>query len=651
LKSFDKPKTVSLYRRPPKNWPYKRLAVVVAVAVAIGVIIGGGLYWWGKRELTEHFDILILHGTVIDGTGAERRNEAVGIREGKIVAVEHPSFAEADQIIDAEGLIVAPGFIDVHTHIEGNLRWAQKENALTAPNFLSQGVTTIITGNCGTSANSLSQLFGRLRSKGTAINVGSLVGHNTIRRQVLGEVSRDPSEAELKNMCELVRLAMMDGALGLSTGLEYAPGIFSSRREVEALAAVAAQYHGLYATHMRDEGNDVLKSLDEAIQVGRRAKIPVEISHLKSRGRTNWGRSHLIIKMLERAQAEGIQVRCDAYPYTASSTSLEILIPKRAREGGSSKLRERLRDPAEKRRIVEEILSQMRSEGWQDFAFARVAYCESAPEYNGLTIPEIAGLLNKSAGSNGSGRAMQNNPDGLYQVRLVNDKKSSPKQKERSAANKTAKKTPAKAVAPKQNEKKLNEKNKLANQKTRPGKDIAKEKATVNPNQQARPLSLESQAEAICHIASKGGAQMIYENMSEDDVENILRLPYCMLGSDSGIRQTSEGKPHPRGYGSASRLLSLYALDRNLFSLEEAIRKMTSLPAETFGIAGRGKLAVGYWADVVVFDPATLKDRATYERPLQAPDGIVYVLVNGKISLDHGQAVAVSSGQVIKREF
>lgn len=642
---------MSLNREPPKNWPYKRLAVVVAAVLAIGVIIGGGLYWWFNKELTERFDILIIHGTVIDGTGAARRSEAIGIREGKIVAVAHPSFAEADQVIDAEGLIVAPGLIDVHTHIEWNLRGAQKETALAAPNFLSQGITTIITGNCGTSSNSLSQFFNQLQSNGTAINIGSLVGHNTIRRQVLGEDSRDPSETELKKMRDLVRRAMMDGALGFSTGLEYAPGIFSSRREIEALAEVAAQYHGLYATHMRDEGNDVLKSIEEALQVGRRANIPVEISHLKSRGRTNWGRSHIIIKMLERAQSEGVQVRCDAYPYTASSTSLEILIPKRAREGGANKLRERLRDPVEKRRIVEEILSQMRSEGWQDFAFARVAYCQSAPEYNGLTIPEIAGLLSKSASNNASGRAMQNDADDLYPVRLVNDKKvkPSPKQKERSTTDKSAKKSSAKADAPKQNEK-----DKLAKQKSGPGKDIAKEKLEVNPETfapHAQPLSLESQAEAICYIASKGGAQMIYENMSEDDVENILRLPYCMLGSDSGIRLNTEGKPHPRGYGSAPRLLSLYARDMNLFSLEEAIRKMTSLPAETFRLANRGKIAPGYWADVVVFDPASIKDRATYESPLQAPDGIVYVLVNGKISLDHGQTVAVSSGQAIKREF
>ena len=175
----------------------------------------------------------------------------------------------------------------------------------------------------------------------------------------------------------------------------------------------------------------------------------------------------------------------------------------------------------------------------------------------------------------------------------------------------------------------------------------------MNPESLApksEPSALESQAEAICYIASKGGAQMIYENMSEDDVVNILQLPYCMLGSDSGIRLGTEGKPHPRGYGSAPRLLSLYARDRNLFSLEEAIRKMTSLPAETFRIQNRGKLAPGYWADVVVFDPDKVKDRATYESPLQAPDGIMYVLVNGKVSLDHGQAIAVNSGQVIKRE-
>lgn len=597
---MDDPKSrlvTHIYRNSPeKIGRQKRITLLLVAVLVIGTLLGAGLLWF-KQKLTERFDILIVNGMVIDGVGTPARNEIVGIRDGKIVSVEWPYFAEADLKINAEGLVVVPGFIDVHTHIEGNVRGKAKGSPLIAPNFLAQGTTTIITGNCGTSAQSLSQFFDQLESGGVEINIGSLVGHNTIRRQVLGEDPRAPTANELRRMCQFVDRAMKDGALGLSSGLEYTPGLFASAKELEAMAAVAGRYHGVYATHMRDEGNGVIDSLNEALDVAKNANVHLQISHLKSRGRENWGLSQRLTKIILQARQAGLQVRCDAYPYTASSTSLDILIPKRAKEGGSGKMREMLRAPGERRRMAAEMCEQITSEGYKDFSFARVAHCQFAPEYEGLTIPEITSLIKKPH--------------------------------QRGVAHQLEKDQPASIVQTAQGP--LNG-------------------AESNPGQESQE-SLISQAETICYIAAKGGAQMIYENMSEEDVATILHFPECMLGSDSGIRMSQEGRPHPRGYGSAPRLLSRFALELNIFSLEEAIRKMTSLPAETFGISNRGRLLPGYWADVVIFAPSSLKDRATYQNPFREPDGILYVLVNGKVASDHGQTSAVKSGQVIRREY
>jgi N-acyl-D-amino-acid deacylase len=541
-------------------------AIWIVLVLSSGALLGWALLQT-KRSLTVHFDLLITNGMVIDGTGAPAVSRTIGVRDGKIALVKWPYFAEAEKVIDASGLMVAPGFIDAHTHIEGNVSGGAKGGPLMAPNFASQGITMILTGNCGRSAESLSSFFGQLQSRGTQINIGSLVGHNTIRRQVMGEVSRHPTDDELKRMGQLVERGMQDGALGLSTGLEYTPGVFAEQSEIKCLVSVAARYGGVYATHMRDEGNDCIRSLSEALATARDAQIPIEISHLKWRGRVNWGNSQKLLDLIAEAQRDGVRVRCDAYPYTASSTTLDVLIPKAAREGGLAKLRERLKDPKERNIIAGRVLSQSKGEGWQDFSFARVASCDFAREYNGLTIPEITDLRRK----------------GFYPTERL-------------------------GVA----------------------------------------VSAQSEAETVCDLAFKGPVQMIYENMSDEDVANILRFPDCMIGSDSGIRN-GEGRPHPRGYGSAPRLLGRFALERGLFSLEEAVRKMTSLPAETFGLDGRGLLSPGYWADIVVFDPQTIRDRATYEEPFQPPDGIVCVLVNGRIVLDHGRTVFGSPGHVIRK--
>jgi N-acyl-D-amino-acid deacylase len=397
----------------------------------------------------------------------------------------------------------------------------------------------------------------------------------------MGEASRAPTADELEKMRGLVARAMQDGALGLSTGLEYTPGLFAEAKEIQTLAAVAHQYHGIYTTHMRDEGNNVVASLSEAIEVARAVGIPVEVSHLKWRGRVNWGKARGLVDMIRHAQSEGLRVKCDAYPYTASSTTLDVLLPKAAREGGASRLRARLQNPDEHQLIIAAILEQMRGEGWENFSYARVAYCDFAPEYNGLTIPEITALFKQA---------------NAVTIR------------------------PASATEP------------------RP----------LNTNG-GNVTDVQSQAETICRLAARGAVQMIYEAMSEEDVASILQFSDCMLGSDSNIRN-GEGRPHPRGYGAAPRWFSLFVGQQKLMRLEEAVRRMTALPAETFGLSLRGQLRPGYFADIVIFDPATLKDEATYDSPFRAPDGIEYVLVNGRIALERGQTSATDAGQVIKHK-
>lgn len=596
-----------------------RLAALIAAVIIAGLLLGGGLHWT-KRKLTERFDVLIVGGLIVDGSGTPAKTGTIGIREGKIVNVDWPFFAEADQTICATRLMVSPGFIDVHTHIEGNVRANSKTRPLLARNFLVQGVTSIITGNCGTSATSLAHLFEQLEPKGVQINIGSLVGHNTVRRQVMGEVSREPTEEELQKMRKSVARAMKHGAMGFSTGLEYNPGVFASRREIETLAAVAGRYRGIYATHIRDEGNYVTASLLEAIETARHARVPLEISHLKARGRVNWGKSSELIALLDEARFSGVNITCDIYPYTASSSSLELLVPKQDREGGASELRMRLRDPKQHKRIVAGIIGQMKNEGWDDFSFARIASCDFAPHYNGLTVPEIAGLR---AAHNAAARI---GTDGAKRVMGRTEEKD-----DRAAAHVKSGYTTEPI--------------------TKPAKPARRNDVSVSPSGDPSGFgrtNLVSQSETVCYLESRGGAQMIYENMSEGDVLNFARLPYSMLGSDSGIR-TGAGRPHPRGFGAATRLLAHCAIEWGLLSVEEAVRKMTSLPAGTYQIESRGRLLPGYWADIVIFDPASLKDTASYDEPFREPEGIIYVLVNGVVALDHGKITSNNSGRVIRR--
>lgn len=497
-------------------------------------------------------DVIIRNGKVLDGTGNSWTYSDIAIRNGKIVAVGKLANWTADKQIDASGLIVAPGFIDVHTHIEGD----ERKNP-TADNFIYDGVTTVVTGNCGLSQVNLGSYFTMLDSLKTSINVASLIGHNDVRKAVMGSANRDPSEEEMKRMEAIVEQAMKDGAVGLSTGLIYIPGTYSKTEEVVRLAKVASRYNGVYASHMRDEGDSVTQAIEEALHIGREAKMPVEISHFKLSGQQNWGRSRETVPMIMRARAEGLDVTIDQYPYTASSTSLSTLLPDWILADGQDSIKARLARPEVRKEATAFMLRRLARRKLKHFSYPVVASFRADSTLNGKSIEE---------------------------VNLV----------------------------------------------------------------KGRPHKAKEEAETIIQMMEQGGAGMVFHGMSDDDVKNIMKYPFNMFASDASIRLFNSGNPHPRGYGTNARVLSKYVREEKVLSLEEAIRRMTSLPAQKFQLRDRGILREGYAADIVVFDEQQVKDLSTYDKPHQYSTGFKYVLVNGKLTVEDGRHNGTRAGTVLR---
>ncbi|HQR35391.1 MAG TPA: D-aminoacylase [Blastocatellia bacterium] len=500
------------------------------------------------------FDLIVANGRIVDGTGNPWFLADVAIKGGRIVEIGKLDPKRAARVIDAKGLIVAPGFIDVHTHIEGGI-----ERFPAAENFLRMGVTSVVTGNCGSSELNLGEWFSRLEKQGISINVATLVGHNTVRHAGMnGDFDRAPTTEELQKMRALVSQAMRDGAVGFSTGLEYVPGTYAKSDEIVALAKASAELGGLYATHMRNEDAAVEDAIKESLLVGEQAGCPVEISHFKISSKARWGASAITIKMVEDARARGQQVTVDQYLYPASSTGIGILFPSWVFDGGEAKTKERLSDNATRQRIRREMIAKAEVGGFKDFAFAYVASHQADPSINGKNIAEIT---------------------------------------------------------------------KLKKQKT----------------------DAEAQAEQAIEILQAGGAQMVLQKMSDADVDQIFRQPFTMIASDSGIHNfESPSIPHPRGYGNNARTLGLYVREKKLVGVEEAIRKMTSLPAGTFHLWDRGLLRPGMAADVVIFDEKTVADRATFQQPKQYPAGFSFVIVNGQIVIEHDKHTGAKSGQILR---
>ncbi|HEY8782073.1 MAG TPA: D-aminoacylase [Mucilaginibacter sp.] len=495
----------------------------------------------------QRFDIILKNGKIVDGTGNPWFYGDVGVIRDKIVCIGDLSKDKADKIIDVSGLVVAPGFIDVHTHIEGD-----EKTTPTADNFIYDGVTTVITGNCGSSNTDIGKYFKFLDSLKLSVNVGTLIGHNDIRKEVLGEGDVTPGDAQLKKMERLVEKAMRNGAMGFSTGLEYTPGIYSKPDEIIALAKAAAKYNGVYTSHMRNESDKVFDAIAETIDVGRQAKIPVEISHFKV-GQPNWNASGKMMAMVDSARKEGLDVTVDQYPYTASSTTLYILLPDWLKAGGTKSLLQRLSDPALHQKVVNEMITDMNRRKRKHFDYAIVANSVSNPALNGKSIEQI----NIEAG---------------------------------------------------------------------------------------RPSTVPNEIETILDIVKMGSADMVFHSMSETDVENILKYPLTMIISDSGIRQFGKGTPHPRGYGSNARILAYYVREKHVITLEDAVRKMTSLPAQKFRLTGRGLLQPGMYADIVIFDAGKVKDESTFEHPHAYSTGFKYILVNGALTVDNFKHIGTRKG-------
>src|ERR1041385_2256209 len=461
-----------------------RKLYTIALGSLVLVLASGLLlfvHWYRLRKLTpaclDEFDLLISDAEIIDGSGGPPFHADVGISNKRIVCVGNLRNAKGRTVIDAHGLTLAPGFIDVHTHIERNVPAAAP---FLAPNFVRQGVTTLITGNCGRSFLDIGKFFKRLEANGTQVNIATLIGHNTVRLNVMKQKAAIPTAAELTEMEGLIDRAMLDGALGLSTGLVYVPGTFSKTDEITKLAKVVAGENGLYVSHIRDEGPRGVAALQEAISIGEAAGLHVHISHFKAQGPREWGSARARLDLLESARRRGVVVSLDQYPYNASSTGLAVLLPSWVSEGDFATAKRKLQDPATRRRIRNEMLDGLKTSGWKDYAFARIAYYQFDPSLVGKSIAEIS----------------------------------------------------------------------------------------------PEP---ERQAETVIDLFSHGGAQMVFFDMSEADVQTIMTDPRVMFGSDSSVREDNPGvQPHPRGTGTFPRVLGVYAREKNLFSLEEAVRRMTS---------------------------------------------------------------------------
>jgi N-acyl-D-amino-acid deacylase len=495
-------------------------------------------------------DIVIRGATLYDGTGQAGRKGDLAIRGDRIVAVGTFTAGGQPRVIDGSGLIVAPGFIDLHTHSDTALTQSATKANLC---YLLQGVTTVVTGNCGAGPVDVADHFRKLEKGGVGSNVIHQVPHNDVRRKVMGNANRVPTAEEFKKMEALVDQGMKDGAWGLATGLIYNPGTYARTDELIALAKVAARHGGFYASHIRNESTGVLAAIEEALTIGREAKLPVHISHLKASGRKVWGKAADEVALIAQARARGQAVTADQYPYTASSTSLSAtVVPPQFREGSSKDFLARLDDVEQGPRIRQAIEANL--DGREGGKALRIARYAAKPAWNGKDLESIATAEKKS------------------------------------------------------------------------------------------PL------EIALEIERHGGAQIVNFGMSEEDVRLIMKQEFVATASDGGSQVPSNTVPHPRSYGCFARKIGRYALADKIITLEHALRSASGLPADVLKLPERGYLKPGYFADVVVFDPETYIDRATFDKPHQYATGVRYLFVNGKLAVDEGKYTNVLAGKVLRHQ-
>ncbi len=563
--------------------PSSHLGLAAAIVLALLTQANCGPSRKAPAAAAGAYDVLIENGRIMDGTGNPWYQANIAIRGDRIVAIGKLTGAKAKRVIDARGLVVAPGFIDM---------LGQSETALLIDNRsqskLSQGITTEITGEGGSIApqdaltlaplqpflkqyhltidwTTLDGYFRRLEKQGTPINIGTYVGAAQVREAVLGDVDRAPTPAELIKMQDLVAQAMKDGALGISTALIYPPGTFAKTDELIALAKIASAYGGIYATHMRSEGATEFQALDEAIEIGRQAHIPVEIFHLKVSGKPRWGEMPKLVAKIDAARASGIDIRADMYPYLAGATALDSCLPPWVADGGQQKLLERLKDPATRQKIKTEMASD--HPGWENLYY----------DSGGASGVMISGVFNPAL-------------------------------------------------------------------KPYDGKTIAE----VAQMQHKQPL--DALFDFI--LADQGQTGALYFIASEKDLEYGLEQPWTSIGLDASELSLDgplfEPHTHPRAFGSMPRFLGHYVRDLHLISMEEAIRKITSMPAQREHLVGRGLLEPGYFADITIFNPQTIIDKATYQQPTQLSVGVDYVFVNGQLEFENGKLTRATAGRPLR---
>ena len=502
------------------------------------------------------YDLLLRNGRVVDGTGSAWYNAEVAVRGDTIVRIA-PSIAEpATRIVDVGGQIIAPGFIDIHSHARRGIF-----EVPTADNYIRQGVTTLIEGPDGDSPVPLAPFLARLEALPKSINIGTFIGQGSIRAAVIGNVNRRPTNEELGKMKALVEQGMKDGGFGLSSGLFYVPGTFTSTEEVVELAKVAGRFGGMYISHMRDEANGIVASVRETIAIGEQGSLPTQVTHHKIIGPANWGQSAATLRLIDEARARGVDATIDQYPYTASSTSIQAaLLPSWALEGTADDLRNRLKNPSTRDKIKAEIIRLLRFErGGGDTKNVVIARCSWDSELSGKNLGE------------------------------------------------------------------------------------------VTRQRRGQEPTIENAAETAMWIAEQGGCAGIFHSIDEQDLDRILRHPATMIASDGEIPIFGKDAPHPRSYGTFARVLAVYVRERKTLTLEDAVRKMTSFPAQRLGVLDRGLLRPGMKADIVVFDPARVRDAATFEKPHQYAEGFSQVIVNGQVVFERQAMTAARPGRVIYR--
>ena len=499
------------------------------------------------------YDLLIKNGRIVDGTGSPWFKGDMAIRGDAIVAIEPSIDGPATRVIDAAGQIVAPGFIDIHTHVRGNIF-----NVPTAPNYVRQGVTTVVEGPDGSSPLPLAPFLAKLEQLKKSVNIGSFIGQGSVREAVIGRVDRAATPDEIQKQVALVEQGMKDGAFGLSTGLFYVPGTFTPTSEVVELARAAARYGGMHESHQRDEAAGILKSVKETIAIGEDGGLPTQISHAKAMGKASWGESVEMLKLVEEARTRGVDVTLDQYPYTASSTSVSAaLMPAWLLEGGDAQTLARLKDPATRTKAKIDVVNRIQNErGGGDPRNVQFASCGFDHSLDGKTLAD----------------------------------------------------------------------------------------ATI---QHGLALNVENAAETAMWIVEQHGCSGIFHAMSEDDVVNIMRYPGTMIASDGEIPNFGKGNPHPRSYGTFARVIGVYVREKHVLTLEDAVRKMSGLPAMRLKLWDRGLLRPGMKADVAIFDAATVRDLATYTQPHQYAEGFSHVIVNGQIVFENGVITDARPGQVL----